>query len=119
MNDDVTSTLSAIEQGDPRAAEQLLPLQGEEARLGTIVRTHPRWSRPPPISPQEQHAMRFESRFRAAGFKVSSPCHGISGPVAFGFGLLAITFASWPIAVADAAEATASLTVHADRAGPK
>src|SRR3954451_2736436 len=32
MNDDVTSILSAIEQGDPRAAEQLLPLVYEELR---------------------------------------------------------------------------------------
>ena len=29
---DVTSILSAIEQGDPRAAEQLLPLVYEELR---------------------------------------------------------------------------------------
>jgi RNA polymerase sigma factor (TIGR02999 family) len=32
MNNDVTSILSAIEQGDPRAAEQLLPLVYDELR---------------------------------------------------------------------------------------
>ena len=32
MNNEVTSILAAIEQGDPRAAEQLLPLVYEELR---------------------------------------------------------------------------------------
>src|SRR5207302_9940923 len=32
MNNEVTSILSAIEQGDPRAAEQLLPLVYDELR---------------------------------------------------------------------------------------
>jgi hypothetical protein len=32
MNNDVTSILSAIEQGDPRASEQLLPLVYDELR---------------------------------------------------------------------------------------
>ena len=42
MNNEVTSILAAIEQGDPRAAEQLLPLVYDELRKLAAQRLAPR-----------------------------------------------------------------------------
>jgi len=43
---EVTRILSAIEQGDPKAAEKLLPLVYDELRKLAAARTEPRSTRP-------------------------------------------------------------------------
>jgi hypothetical protein len=63
--------------------------------------------------------MRLESSRSASNSAESSPLRNAGRWIPLGLALLGVTFPRSPMAAAEAVEETASLTIHADREGPK